>query len=152
MLLAIVVPIGTVILVNGTTEINAFNNEITNTLKYKNEGIQEDLVFEHIRFEPTTTQVMISIRNAGSVETTIDRITLVNMTNQDLLYKIDVGTFNPVPIALKNSTDIYFTVDPADMEGNSWDSAATLDGKEYKISIITTRGNFFDTVARPFNT
>lgn len=151
-MLAIVVPIGTVILTNGTQQINAFNNSMSNSLDYTNRGIQEDLIFEHVRFDPPTTQVMISIRNAGSVETTIDRITLVNMTNQKLLYKIDVGTFQPVPISIKNTADIYFTVDPADMDGNSWDFAGTLVGKEYKISIITTRGNFFDIVARPYNT
>ena len=47
-----------------------------------------------------------------------------------------------------NSTEITVTANP---EGGSWDSAGIID-KEYRFSIITSRGNFFDTVARPYNT
>ena len=150
-MLAIVVPIGTVILTNGTQEINAFNNSMANSLNYTNAGIQEDLIFEHVRFDPLSSEVMISIRNTGTVVTTIDRITLVNMTNQDILFKIDaINTFAPLAIPIKNSVD--FTITANGLEGNVWGAAGTLDGKEYKISLITTRGNFFDLVARPYNT
>ncbi len=150
LLMAIVVPLGTVILFNGTSEINAFNNELSNSLEFRNDGVQEDLVFEHIRFDPASTQVMISLRNSGTVETTIDRISIVNMTNQKLVYKItDLSTFAPIKIPLKNSTDI--TVDAVNIEGVNWGSG-NVDGKEYRISIITQRGNFFDTVAGAFNT
>jgi flagellin-like protein len=97
LLLAIVVPLGTVLLVNGTTQINAFNNEMSSSLVFNSQGIREELVFEHIRFDPPTGDVTISLRNTGS------------------------------------------------------DSASIIE-KEYKISIITARGNFFDTVARPYNT
>ena len=102
LMLAIVVPLGTVILFNGTSEINAFNNELANSLEYRNNGVQEDLVFEHIRFDPTSKQVMISLRNSGTVETTIDKISIVNMTNQKLVYKItDLSSFAPIKIPLK---------------------------------------------------
>jgi flagellin-like protein len=150
LLLAIVVPLGSVILFNGTTEITAFNNEMSNSLEFRNDGIQEDLVFEHIRFDKDSKEVMISIRNAGTVETTIDRISIVNMTNQKLVFKIsDISSFSPIVIPLKNSTDIK--VDAVDIEGLNWGSGDPT-GKEYKISVITLRGNFFDTVARAFNT
>ena len=150
LLMAIVVPLGTVILFNGTSEINAFNNELANSLEYRNDGIQEDLVFEHIRFDPTSKEVLISLRNAGTVETTIDKISIVNMTNQKLVFKItNLSTFAPIKIPLKNSTDI--TVDAVDIEGVNW-SDGDPTGKEYKVSIITQRGNFFDTVARAYNT
>ena len=150
LLLAIVVPLGSVILFNGTSEINAFNNQLSNSLEYSNDGVQEDIVFEHIRFDPTSKQVMMSLRNAGTVETSIDRITIVNMTNQKLVYKIsDIASFSPITIPLKNSTDI--TVEALDIEGINWGVGNPV-GKEYKISIITSRGNFFDTVARAYNT
>lgn len=150
LLLAIVVPLGSVILFNGTSEITAFNNEMSNSLEFRNNGIQEDLVFEHIRFDKDSKEVMISIRNTGSVETTIDRISIVNMTNQKLVFKIsDISAFSPIVIPLKNSTDI--TVDATDIEGLNWGTGDPT-GKEYKISVITLRGNFFDTVARAFNT
>ncbi|MGQ0791831.1 MAG: archaellin/type IV pilin N-terminal domain-containing protein [Nitrosopumilaceae archaeon] len=150
LMLAIVVPLGSIILFNGTTEITAFNNEMSNSLEFRNNGIQEDLVFEHIRFDKDSKEVMISIRNAGTVETTIDRISIVNMTNQKLVFKItDISLFSPIVIPIKNSTDI--TVDAVDMEGTSWGEGDPT-GKDYKISVITLRGNFFDTVARAFNT
>lgn len=149
LLLAIVVPIGTTILLSGTTEINAFNNELANSAIYDNDGIQEDIIFEHVRFEPTSGKVMITVRNTGSVETIIDRVTIVNMTNQKLLFKIDgLGTFSPSMLSLKNNTEITIDANP---EGGTWNSS-TNPKKEYKISIITSRGNFFDTIARPFNT
>jgi hypothetical protein len=149
-MLAIVIPIGTVILFNGTSEINAFNNELSNSLEFRNDGVQEDLIFEHVRFDPSSKQVMISLRNAGTVETTIDRISIINMTNQKLVFKItDISTFSPITLSLKNSTDI--TVDAVDIEGVNW-STGDPTGKEYRVSVITSRGNFFDTVARAYNT
>jgi len=149
MLLAIVVPLGTVLLVNGTTQINAFNNEMSSSLVWNTQGIREELIFEHIRFDPPTGDVTISLRNTGSVETIIDRVTLVNMTNQKILFKIDgMSAFVPITISIKSSTDITINANP---EGGSWNSASIIE-KEYKISIITSRGNFFDTVARPYNT
>jgi flagellin-like protein len=150
LMLAIVVPLGSIILFNGTTQINAFNNELSNSLEFRNNGIQEDLVFEHIRFDPNTKNVMISLRNAGTVETTIDRISIVNMTNQKLVFKMDsISSFAPIVLPLKNSTDVI--VDAVDIEGVNW-GIGDPTGKEYRISVITSRGNFFDTVARAFNT
>jgi len=150
LMLAIVIPIGTVILFIGTTQINAFNNELSNSLEFSNDGVQEDIVFEHIRFDPSSKQVMISLRNAGTVETTIDRISIINMTNQELVFKItDISTFSPIVLPLKNSTDV--TVDAVDIEGANWGTGDPT-GKEYRISVITSRGNFFDTVARAYNT
>jgi FlaG/FlaF family flagellin (archaellin) len=150
LMLAIVIPIGTVILFSGTSQINAFNNELSNSLEFSNDGIQEDIIFEHVRFDPDSKEVKISLRNTGTVETTIDRISIVNMTNQKLVFKItDLSIFSPIIIPLKNSTDI--TVDAVDIEGANW-GIGNPTGKEYRISVITSRGNFFDTVARAYNT
>jgi len=150
LLLAIVVPLGSVILFTGMYEINAFNNEMSRSLEFTNDGVQEDLIFEHVRFDPASSAVMISLRNAGTVETTIDRISILNMTNQKLIYKItDIGSFVPLVIPLKNSTDI--TIPNTNPEGGSW-GVGGQNGYEYRISIITTRGNFFDTVVRSYNT
>lgn len=152
LLLAIVVPLGSVILFNGTAEINAFNNQLSSTMEISNDGVQEDIVFEHVRFDasPGSSAVMISLRNAGTVETTIDRISILNMSNQQLIYKItDIGSFVPLVIPLKNSTDI--NIPNTSPEGGSWDVGGE-NGYEYRVSIITTRGNFFDTVVRSYNT
>lgn len=155
LMLAIVVPLGTVVLLSGVTEITAFNNSMSNTIEYRNNGIQEDLVFEHVRFEPNSKIVTISTLNTGSVDIIVDRITLVNMSNQDILFKIDgVGAFTPVVLSVQNSTDIDIEADLL-RYGNplfNWQDGNDPTNWEYRISIITARGNFFDTVARPFNT
>jgi len=152
----IVVPIGSVILVSGMGSIAAFNNSLSNTIVIKNEGIQEDLVFEHIRFDPSDDAVEITIKNIGSVETIIDRVTLVNMTSQKVLFSFSgIATFDTKPILIKDSR--LLILDPVNLEVNledgctQWDCGSTTNW-EYKISIITSRGNFFDTVARPYNT
>lgn len=153
LMLAIVVPIGSVVLFNGATEISAFNNSLTNTVDYRNNGIQEDLTFEHIRFNPTSNVVEITLLNTGTVETIIDRITLVNMTNQKILYKIDgLSTFIPTPLAINNSTEISIDADLSALPLPQWNADSSPTTFEYKISIITSRGNFFDTIARPYNT
>ncbi len=150
LMLAIVVPLGSVVLFSGVTEITAFNNSMSNTIEHRNNGIQEDLIFEHIRFDPNSKQVTISAFNTGSVDITIDRITLVNMTSQDILFKMDsVSSFVPVVLTVQNSTDIDIT---ADFPQVDWSDNKTPTNWEYRISIITSRGNFFDTIARPFNT
>lgn len=150
LLLAIVVPLGSVILFSGTSQINAFNNELSGSLEYSNDAVQEDIVFEHVRFDPASSAVMLSLRNAGTVETTIDRISILNMSNQKLIYKIhDIGSFVPLVIPLKNSTDV--DIPNTNPEGGSW-GVGGQNGYEYRISIITTRGNFFDTVVRSYNT
>jgi len=155
LMLAIVVPLGSVVLFSGITEITAFNNSMSHTIEYRNNGIQEDLVFEHIRFEPTTKKVTITAFNTGSVEIVIDRITLVNMTNQDILFDIySVATFGPFVLPVQKSMDIDINADLL-RYGNplfNWEDGENPTNWEYRISIITARGNFFDTVARPYNT
>lgn len=150
LMLAIVVPLGSVVLFSGITEITAFNNSLSNTIEYRNNGIQENLVFEHIRFEPNSNVVTITALNIGSIEIVVDRITLVNMTNQKILFKIDsVSSFVPLVLQVQNSTDINID---ADLGGFNWEDSGDPTNWEYRISIITARGNFFDTVARPYNT
>jgi len=153
LMLAIVVPIGSVILVGGMTQINNFNNSLLTSTEIQNAGNQEDLVFEHVRFDPVTNNVDVTIKNTGSVETVIDRVILVNMTSQNILFYIDdISTFvNTDPIQIKDSRLISMPVTMEDPWCVVWDCGSTTNW-DYKISIITGRGNFFDTVARPFNT
>ncbi len=150
LMLAIVVPLGSVVLFSGITEITAFNNSLSNTIEYRNYGIQEYLVFEHIRFEPNSNLVTITALNTGSVEIVVDRITLVNMTDQKILFKIDsVSSFVPLVLQVQSSTNIDIS---ANLGGFNWEDGPNPTDWEYRISIITARGNFFDTVARPYNT
>ena len=157
LMLAIVVPLGTVVLFGGITEITAFNNSISNTIEYRNNGIQEDLVFEHIRFDPLSETVTITALNTGSVDIIVDKITLVNTTNQEILFNIyDVSAFTSIVLSVQNSEDIDIEVDldrySKPLNFFSWNDGMAPTDWEYRISIVTARGNFFDTVARAYNT
>jgi len=143
-MLAIVVPIGVVILSTGLYEVADFNRFLTVTRDQGINAVREDIIFEHVRFEPATNQITVSLRNISTVESIIDRITVVNRTNQDLLIYNDTLPLSQSIIHLKDDTDIVVYADPS----VSW----TQDGLDYKISITTSRGNFFETIARPYNT
>ena len=143
-MLAIVVPIGVVILSTGLYEVADFNRFLTVTRDQGINAVREDIIFEHVRFEPSTNQITVSLRNISTVELIVNRITIVNMTNQDLLIYNDTLPLSQSIIHLKDDTDIVVYADPS----VSW----TQDGFDYKISITTMRGNFFETIARPYNT
>ena len=144
-MLAIVVPIGVVILSTGLYEVADFNRFLTVTRDQGINAVREDIIFEHVRFEPSTNKITISLRNISTVETIVHRITIVNMTNQRLLVYNDTLPLSQSIIHLKDDTDIIvYTI----KDSVSWPQ----DGLDYKISITTSRGNFFDTVVRPYNT
>ena len=143
-MLAIVVPIGVVILSTGLYEVADFNRFLTVTRDQGMNAVREDIIFEHVRFEPGTNQITVSLRNISTVELIVHRITIVNKTNQDLLIYNDTLPLSQSIIHLKDDTDIVVYADPS----VSW----TQDGFDYKISITTMRGNFFETIARPYNT
>lgn len=145
-MLAIVVPVGVVILSQGLYEVADFNRFLSVTREQGIDFVQEDIVFEHVRFEPAGNQVTISVRNISSIESSIDRVSIVKMDTQELLvYQDDLASSLP----LKDDLDIVVNANllpPA-----RWDDSIYVNS-DYKISITTIRGNFFDTVARPFNT
>ncbi len=145
-MLAIVVPMGTVVVTKGLNEIGEISNRLSSSVTFQNEGGREDLVFEHVRFEPTGKQIVISLRNTGTVDLTITKITMVKTDTQDLIINNKTITVNAQP---KVGTDIS-------LSGNlqfsqRWDDPNYMNSK-YEISILTSKGNFFGTVARPFNT
>jgi hypothetical protein len=145
-MLAIVVPVGTVIVTKGLNEVGEIGNRLASGITYQNEGGREDIVFEHIRFEPTGDQVTISLRNVGSVETTISKVTMVKTDTQELVIhdkNVGVNTQPRVGTDIDSTANLLFS--------GRWDDPAYVNS-EYKISILTEKGNFFSTVARPFNT
>lgn len=145
-MLAIVVPVGTVIVTKGLNEVGEIGNRLSSGITYQNEGGREDIVFEHIRFNPTSDDITVSIRNVGSVETSIAKLTMVKTDTQELLINeknLGVNTQPRVGTDIDSTGDLQFS--------GRWDDPVYVDS-EYKISILTEKGNFFSTVARPFNT
>lgn len=151
-ILGIVSSVGSVILFNGMDSISAFTYDLSFHEPVKNELHREDIVFEHIRFEPNTDNLIMNLANIGTVESTISTVTILKVDNQEIIANwVNVDQI----IQIKNTEQI--TIDGADdseiiLQGTGvWNDSSYIDS-DYKISLTTTRGNFFTTVASPFNT
>ncbi|MGQ0606352.1 MAG: hypothetical protein ACT4OD_05315 [Candidatus Nitrosotenuis sp.] len=144
-MLAIVVPVGTVIVTKGLNEVGDINNRLASSVTFQNERGQEDIVFEHIRFDPTGNQVTISLRNVGTMDSVASKITMVKTDTQDLVINDNLGTMMQpkVGIDILSNGNLQFT--------GRWDDPNYKDS-EYKIGVTTERGNFFEFTARPYNT
>ena len=144
-LLGIVTSVGSVILFNGLDSIGAFTYDLSFHEKSKNQIHLEDLIFENVRFEPDTDNIEIDLLNIGTVESTISTVTILKIDNQEIIADwVDVNQ----SIQIKDNLQIV--LDNLAL-GTTWNDVNYLD-KEYKISLTTTRGNFFTTIASPFNT
>lgn len=144
-MLAIVVPIGTVIVTKGLNQVGEINNRLASGITLENEKGQEDIVFEHIRFDPAGKQISISIRNVGTTESTISKVTIVKSATQELIV-------NDQNISLNAQPKVGFTIlEIGNISTPTWDDPLYRD-YEYKVAITTEKGNFFEISARPFNT
>jgi hypothetical protein len=151
-ILGIVSSVGSVILFNGMNSISAFTYDLSFHEKSKNQIHREDIIFEHIRFVPGTDDLEIDLANIGTVESTISTITIVNVDNQEIIANwVDVNR----SIQIKDNQKITLDdVDPTEINlsfGTQWDDEPYVNS-DFKISLTTARGNFFTTVASPFNT
>lgn len=145
-MLALVVPVGTIIVTKGLNEVGEITNRLSSGITFQNEGGREDIVFEHVRFEPTGNQVTVSLRNVGTVGSTITKITLVKTDTQEVLINDKTLVVDAQP---RVGTDVLAT---ANLQFTSrWDDPNYVNS-QYKISILTEKGNFYEIVARPFNT
>jgi len=153
-ILGIVTSVGSVIFFNGMDSISAFTYDLSFHEASKNQIHREDVVFEHVRFEPNTDDVIIDLTNIGTVESTIASVTIVKIDDQEIIANwVDVNETvqmkDTQQIILDNlalggiwNDDYYYYVDADPTEPIA----------KYKISLTTTRGNFFTTIASPFNT
>ena len=151
-ILGVVTSVGSVILFNGLENISAFTYDLSFHEKSKNQVHREDIIFEYVRFEPNTDNITIDLLNIGTVESTISTITILKIDNQEIIVNwVDVNQ----SIQIKDNQRI--TLDDVDdseimLTGTGiWNDPNYLNS-EYKISLTTTKGNFFTTIASPFNT
>ena len=146
-ILGVVTSIGSVVLFNGMNQINAFSYDLSFHDKAKNEAYREKIMFEHVRFEPGTDQIILYLANIGTTESTIESITVVQLDTQNILvdWEEDINS----TIQIKESSDPIIL--DVNLSSLTWNDPLYLNS-EYKISITTSKGNFFSTVASPFNT
>jgi hypothetical protein len=153
-ILGVVASVGSVILFNGMNSISAFTYDLSFHEKSKNQLHREDIIFEYVRFVPGSDNLEIDLLNIGTVESTISSITITQIDTQEIIANwVDVNQL----IQIKDNQKIILDdVDDAEivLSGivtDTWNDDNYLTSK-YKISLTTTRGNFFTTVASPFNT
>ena len=144
-MLAIVVPVGSVVVTKGLNEVGHINNRLDSGVTFQNERGEEDIVFEHIRFNPTGNQVTISVRNVGTTESVVSKITMVKTDTQDLILNNNLALYAQPKVGIDVPTvaNLQFS--------GRWDDPNYKDD-EYKIGLTTERGNFFEFTARPYNT
>jgi len=151
-ILGIVSSVGSVILLNGLGSVSAFTYDLSFHEKSKNLTHREAIIFEYVRFEPNTDNIAINLANIGTVESTISTITILKIDTQEIITNwVDINQ----SIQIKDNEKITLTGSNSEVLltpiGSTWNDAKYLTS-EYKISLTTTRGNFFTTVASPFNT
>jgi len=146
--LAIVASVGSVILFQGLNQINAFNYDLRTFDEQHSAELREDILFEHVRFEPTNTEVILYLANIGSIDTTVATVTIVKIDTQELIVREEFLTGNT--ILLEDHIELNATA-ILTVGTMQWDDAYYND-TNYKISITTSKGKFFDTVAKPPNT
>ena len=150
-ILGIVSSVGSVILFNGMNSISAFTYDLSFHEKTKNEIHREDIIFEHVRFPPGNDDLIIDLANIGTVDSTITNVTILKIDTQDIIANwLDVEE----TILTKNNHQIILDGSNLDLTKGAiqeWDDDY-YEFSKYKISLKTVKGNFFTTIASPFNT
>ena len=145
--LALVASVGSVILFQGLNQINAFNHDLTFHDKAHNDALREDILFEHVSFDQNSTDMSLYLANIGSIDSTIQTIKVVKIDTQELLLNWKVPSPNGT-IQIEDHTKLIAS---ADLIGPNWNQTY-YNSTDYKISVATSKGNFFSTIARPPNT
>ena len=143
-ILAVVASVGSVILFQGLNQITAFNHDLSFHDREYNEALREDVLFEHVKFEPSTSGFILYLANIGSIDSTVGTVTVVRVDTQEMIFAWE-DVNEPIPI--EDHTILQLN---ATLVGGIWNQTY-YNSSDYKISITTSKGNFFDTVAEPYD-
>jgi len=149
--LAIVASVGSVILFQGLNQIAAFNHDLQLHDTERNLALREDVLFEHVWFDMTGQNVTLYLANIGSTDTTIATVTIVKIDTQELILRQQFNSSST--IFLEDHIELNATNANLDnfTFGPQWGDDY-YNNTSYKISLSTSKGNFFDTVVKvPLN-
>jgi len=154
-ILAVVASVGSVILFQGLNQINAFNYSLTFNDREHNEGLREAILFEHVRFDPNSNDLVLYLANIGSIDSTIASVTVVKIDTQELLLgwepvNATINQSNPTGLILIDDHIVLHT-NVTSLNGTQNWNQTYYNTTDYKISISTSKGNFYDVVRSPFN-
>ena len=144
-MMAIVTSVGSVIMFQGLSGIQDFNNLLSEYVTTKNNNLGENLVIEHVRFQTSGDGctalhacVTLWIRNIGIVDAKIKTIKVMNKYDQVIVLNAD----EDLPVYVKNYA-----------QSQRFTNLVNLDlNKTYKIAITTEKGNSFSFMATSYNT
>ena len=146
-LVAIVASVGSTVLFRGLGEINTFSLGLNNYGSVRLDSLSEKLLFENIHFFPNNATIQIYAANTGTTPLTVSTVTIVKADTQELVVKwADVS--KPIQIDSSTLIDISATLP----KGNGTWSHSYYNSANYQISVTTSKGNFFTTVAKPYDT
>jgi hypothetical protein len=145
-ILAVVASVGSVILFQGLNQINAFNHDLTFHDREHSEALREDILFEHVKFDPDTDDLVLYLANIGSIDTTIASVTVVKIDTQEMIL-----AWEDVNETILIEDHIIVNKTATLTQSSMWNHTY-YNTTDYKISITTSKGNFFDTVATPYDT
>jgi hypothetical protein len=151
--LALVASIGSVILFQGLNQINLFNYDLTFHDRENNDALRENIIFEHVRFDPDSEEIELYLANVGSIDSTIVTATIVKLDSQELLVAWkDVSLENPDhkgEILIDDHIVIKLNATLANANPKQWNSTEYNGTAKYSISLTTDKGNFVKTVRSP---
>ena len=151
MILALVASVGSVILFQGLNQINTFNHELTIHDTERNLALREDVLFEHVSFDLNGKNVTLYLANIGTTNVDISTVTMVKIDTQQLILRETI----PAGATIFLEDHIELNVTSADLSDftlvEEWQDEY-YNNTDYKITINTAKGNFFDTVVKPPNT
>ena len=148
LMVAVVATVGSVILFQGLNGINDFNFYLSFLTGSKNASL-ENAIVEHVNFPPTAHNLKVTVRNTGTVQLEITKITVVNLNTQELIF-----TGNPHTTVFINNNALIDQVLDLNLSAAgtpNWQDSP-YPTYQYKISLTTALGNSFETTATPFNT
>ena len=151
--LAIVTVFGSVLVIQGVQGIENFTAFLNIFEETESKSAQEVFIVEHVRFDPTGKEIKIWVRNTGKIDIKIDRISVVKINSQELIYseeELDEDVFQKefTEITLSGS-DVTL---PSSGSPTTWQGVYNTEGStEYRITVTTIRDKSVETVAGLFN-
>jgi hypothetical protein len=144
--LAVVASVGSVILFQGLNQINAFNYDLSFHDREYNEALREDILFEHVKFDPNANGFILYLANIGSIDSTVGTVTVVRVDTQEMIF-----AWEDVNETIQIEDHTIVLLNATSLPGAQWNQTG-YNSTDYKISITTSKGNFFSTIATPYDT
>lgn len=155
-MLAIVAAFGSILMFQGLQGSRDLTDFVDIFNKNQGESVKEGLAITHVRFDPNSDFVSIWVRNTGDIDFVIDKIAIVRIDTQALIVNNETAKDQIFVGQTKRSEQARSGTVTLPTACTKWDctdaNGKRLQDSEYRISIVTSRGNAFEIVAKPFNT